>query len=253
VNLERKKIEKEYHDRRAIGKIDFLFYDTPFLKSLVLDLEKFSLALLGNIKGKRILYYGCGANWILAHKFSQECSSVILIDISQESIKIMNKKIDELNLKNMSAFVMDCENLAFKNDSFDLIFGRAILHHLDLEKSSKEISRILRQGGKAVFLEPLGTNPLINFYRKITPKRRTPSEKPLDFDDISRISKYFREVKHFELTLITNFGIFWNSVLKLPLNKFINYSTLKKIDNFVLDKVKFLRKYCWNVVLLLKK
>ena len=63
----------------------------------------------------------------------------------------------------MSAFIMDCENLGFKDNSFDLIFGRAILHHLNLEKSSKEISRVLCKNGKAVFIEHLGMNPLINF------------------------------------------------------------------------------------------
>ena len=226
-----------------------MFYDTPFLKDLILDIENFSLNLLGNIEGKKILYYGCGTNWILAYKFLQMGASVTLIDISEESIKLMNKKINQLNLKNMSAFIMDCENLGFKDNSFDLIFGRAILHHLNLEKSSKEISRVLCKNGKAIFIEPLGMNPLINLYRKLTPNRRTPFEKPLDFNDISKISQQFKKIKHFELTLITNIGIFWNTILKLPLNKIINYHNLKKIDKFLLKKFKFLRKYCWNDVI----
>ena len=43
--MERKKIEKEYHNQKAVGKIDFLFYDTAFLKNLISDIEKFSLNL----------------------------------------------------------------------------------------------------------------------------------------------------------------------------------------------------------------
>ena len=95
-------------------------------------------------------------------------------------------------------------------------------------------------------------NPLINLYRKLTPNRRTPFEKPLDFNDISKISQQFKKIKHFELTLITNIGIFWNTILKLPLNKIINYHNLKKIDRFLLKKFKFLRKYCWNVIIVLE-
>ena len=38
-----------------------------------------------------------------------------------------------------------------------------------------------------IFIEPLGTNPLINLYRKLTPRSRTVDEHPLipkDFDFI---------------------------------------------------------------------
>ena len=42
-----------------------------------------------------------------------------------------------------------------------------------------EISRILKPNGKLLFIEPLGTNPLINFYRKLTPKSRSKDEHPL--------------------------------------------------------------------------
>ena len=39
-----------------------------------------------------------------------------------------------------------------------------------------------------IFIEPLGTNPLINLYRKFTPTSRSDDEHPLTFEDI----KYFK-------------------------------------------------------------
>ncbi len=69
---------------------------------------------------------------------------------------------------------MDAEQLAFRDQSFDLVVGEAILHHLDLERCFAKISRILQPAGVAVFIEPLGHNPVLNWYRRQTPGLRTP-------------------------------------------------------------------------------
>ena len=84
---------------------------------------------------------------------------------------------------------MDCENLKFSDNEFDAVYGRAILHHLNLHKGLCEIWRVLIQKEIAVFSEPLGMKPLINFYRMMTPGRRTPYEKPLGKVDFNLLSK----------------------------------------------------------------
>jgi hypothetical protein len=48
----------------------------------------------------------------------------------------------------------------------------------DLSLACSEIARVLRPGGPAIFVEPLGHNPLINAYRKRTPALRTVDEHP---------------------------------------------------------------------------
>ena len=53
-----------------------------------------------------------------------------------------------------------------EKNRFDIIYGTGILHHLNLKACLDEIERILKPGGKFVFIEPLGTNPVINLYRK---------------------------------------------------------------------------------------
>ena len=69
--------------------------------------------------------------------------------------------------------VMNAEVLEFPDASFDLVFGVAILHHLDLDTACAEFLRVLRPSGTAVFLEPLGHNPFINLVRWATPAART--------------------------------------------------------------------------------
>jgi ubiquinone/menaquinone biosynthesis C-methylase UbiE len=48
--------------------------------------------------------------------------------------------------------VLEAENLSFSNDSFDLVCGSGILHHLDLNRSYKEIQRVLKKMVKQYFL-----------------------------------------------------------------------------------------------------
>src|ERR1051325_3406723 len=97
---------------------------------------------------------------------------------------------------------MNAENLAFADNSVDLICGMGILHHLDLGRSFIELSRVLKPGGKAIFLEPLGHNPAINLYRKATPAMRTPDEHPLLMKDFEMARQSFGgvDLTHFHLT-----------------------------------------------------
>ena len=45
--------------------------------------------------------------------------------------------------------------MPFPDDSIDVVFGIAILHHLDLDLVSREVRRVLKPGGRAIFQEPV--------------------------------------------------------------------------------------------------
>src|SRR5207244_12887674 len=46
----------------------------------------------------------------------------------------------------------DAESLPFVEESFDLVLGHAVLHHLpDLERAFVEFHRVLKPGGRVVF------------------------------------------------------------------------------------------------------
>jgi SAM-dependent methyltransferase len=91
--------------------------------------------------------------------------------------------------------------LCFADETFDLVFGHSILHHTDLTITRGQLHRVLRTGGRAVFVEPLGHNPLINLFRRLTPTRRTPSETPLRFEDVSFLAGSFSRSSHREFHL----------------------------------------------------
>jgi ubiquinone/menaquinone biosynthesis C-methylase UbiE len=192
---------------------------------------------------KKVLEYGCGPGscaFILA-----ECNSAVSgIDISETAIANANKVASKKNL-NATFKVMNAEELLFDDNSFDLICGSAILHHLQLDKAFPEIARTLKPGGKAVFLEPLGHNFFINLYRKRTPELRTKDEHPLVMNDFLLAQKYFGSIKtkYFHLcslaaVLFKNFSFFQ------ALTSFLDH-----IDSTLFSSIPFLKRYAWAVVI----
>jgi ubiquinone/menaquinone biosynthesis C-methylase UbiE len=133
---------------------------------------------------------------------------------------------------------IDCESLCFDNDSFDLVIGRAILHHLDLSRALPEIHRVLKKNGRGLFIEPLGMNPLINLYRKLTPQNHTPDEHPLKNADFQKLS-----------SLVLALARFFED--KSRLSKLIK--RLQDWDNTLLRYLPYLKWYCWTTVISFKK
>lgn len=144
--------------------------------------------------GADVLEYGC-AKGRRSVGLASRTKSIVGIDISDVAIGQARALAAENGLGNCDFQVMNAEALALPDASFDLVFGSGILHHLDLERAYGEISRVLRPGGTAVMSEPLGHNPLINWYRGRTPEARTPDEHPILKRDIALARRYFAEVK----------------------------------------------------------
>jgi SAM-dependent methyltransferase len=134
-------------------------------------------------------------------RLKEGCRFLTGIDISEAAIQTARANVGG---GNASFSVMNAMNMAFPDDSFDLVFGSGIIHHLDTEKSVSEIYRVLRPDGQAIFWEPLGLNPIINLYRLLTPQARTPDEHPLLPADFKSMRRVFTtvHVKFFGLTTL---------------------------------------------------
>jgi SAM-dependent methyltransferase len=197
-----------------------------------------------NAKDATILEYGCGQGG-LAFSLAKQAKSITGIDISDVAVKHDQEKATRLGIENVTFEVMNAEQLEFPDSSFDLIFGSAILHHLDLRKAYSQLTRTLKPGGKAVFFEPLGHNFFINAYRKATKQMRTVDEHPLHVGDVELSREYFSSVDmrfyHF------------HTLLAVPLRKTSIFEgavkALDGIDAAMFAALPFLRRYAWIVVM----
>jgi ubiquinone/menaquinone biosynthesis C-methylase UbiE len=175
--------EKEFHNKlqsKSSGRFENIFY-----KAIYNSNEDFFNFLKLNSINSEILDYGCGVGNSIKKVIDYNPKKITGIDISEVSIEKAKKITSSNSLINL--FVDNCEKTKFKNNSFDIVYGTGILHHLNIESCLKEIDRILKPKGKLLFIEPLGTNPLINLYRKLTPKSRSVDEHPLLDEDFNSL------------------------------------------------------------------
>jgi SAM-dependent methyltransferase len=91
--------------------------------------------------------------------FLDRDASITAIDISDVAVQ-ESAEVARSNGLVGTYLRMNAEATTFPDNSFDLICGSSILHHLTLDKACAEIRHILRADGCAVFIEPLGHNPL---------------------------------------------------------------------------------------------
>lgn len=207
----------------------------------------------GEVKGKVILEYGCGDGGQLLH-WSRQGAFSVGIELSQHSVARANQFIRQANGPGEAIAVpMNAEQLGFRDNNFDAILGKAILHHLDLKLALPEIRRVLKPGGVGAFLEPRGRNPLIDLYRKFTPSQRTPDEHPLVESDFQLLREYFEqvEVANFYLTALFSFvlrRVWKNETIFIFLNRMLSHLDQKLIKMFPV-----LERFCWITVIRIEK
>jgi SAM-dependent methyltransferase len=241
------KIERErkFHNERFSQRRDPRDHLNKWYGALRHGTERQNGLVLHYAAGKDVLEYGCadGALSLDCLALPRTCRSLTGIDISEVAIAKANARCNQSGLNNASFLVMDAEAMTLPNHSFDLVFGRGIVHHLDLNKCFSEIARVLRPNGVAIFAEPVGHNPLLNLYRTYTPDIRTDDEHPLRMSDFALARKYFAKVE-------TKFYGFFSvaSVLLDSSTAGVLYRLGKLCDDVIL-RVPFIGRYAWHCLI----
>ncbi len=140
----------------AINPGMFRRYHAP---AALWDWRQRSALLLGDIRGKDLLDFGCGMGEESVY-FARLGARVTAIDISEVGVATLKRRATFHGL-NIRAFQMRADPTSFPSASFDRIHGLGILHHVGVERGLAEVARLLRPGGVGVFLEPMGDRPAI--------------------------------------------------------------------------------------------
>ncbi len=138
-----------------------------------------------------VLEIGCGRgmnSFLLARKTGM---SVLGTDLCVPFIEEANRNF---RLPNLRFAVLDFNRAAqFEGETFDYVVGNGILHHLyhHLAEAVANMRRLLRPGGKIVFIEPNLYNPYVSaifrvpYLRKLA--RLEPAEMAFSKRYVSRL------------------------------------------------------------------
>lgn len=246
----RKESERVFHNLRFGSEQDVRGPLHKWYAALAKGSRSHIGQVLDAARDATVLEYGCadGSFSLMEQSIPKRCRHYYGIDISDLAILQATENASALSLRNCEFIAMDAENMSFPDGTFDLVFGRGILHHLDLERCYSEISRVLRSGGTALFLEPMGHNPLINGFRARTPNLRTPDEHPLLMNDLVLGHKYFSQVSMQFFGLATLLAVpFRSTVLSKPF-----MSVCEFVDDFLLA-IPGVQRAAWHVLIGLRK
>jgi len=234
--------EREFHDSRFSddqGRPADRFYAINKASDGFYKAELAKLAA-----GSEVLDYGCGEGAYAAIEAARLGHSVMAIDLSPVAIEHARRDAERAGVaQNIDFRVMNAEALDVAADAFDFVCGLGVIHHLDLDASLREVARVMRPSARALFIEPLGHNPVINLYRRRTPEQRTVDEHPLLMDDLSIVRAHFAQVDETYFHLL--------GLLALPMVGRRRFDqVLDRLD--ALDRVAFrtgLRRYAWMIAL----
>lgn len=225
------------------------------------------------LRGGSILEIGCGDGMdSVALALDYDCK-VTAIDISEARVELALENIKKYNHEDqISVRKGDANSLDFEDGQFDGVIGNSVMLFLDHDKSCKEISRVLKPGGRFVLTnESMPLSPFVKLSRKFGLGYRSKEleryvNERLTSGRIEELAgKYFTGVAytpHFGLLL----QIFWGS--RLLYDKIAGIfkpgasyhkpdvtcpSIFKRIDRYLLEKWNWYRDRAHVMVVCFEK
>jgi ubiquinone/menaquinone biosynthesis C-methylase UbiE len=110
-----------------------------------------SAADFAGTRGLKVLEIGCGLGTDGA-QFAEAGADYTGVDLTEAAVELARKRFEFFGLPGKFQ-TADAENLAFPDESFDLVYSHGVLHHTpETEKAIGEIHRVLRPHGRAVVM-----------------------------------------------------------------------------------------------------
>jgi ubiquinone/menaquinone biosynthesis C-methylase UbiE len=161
--------KKEHERRRLEGQVDSM---RRWLTTMPLSagghhnnlhyIQDFALLLAHAdcTPNSRVLELGCGSGWS-AEWMGRLGFKVTALDINEDMLELGRERMAACKRAfpetpiSVEFVTGDAEALAFDDESFDAVYCLNALHHIpDIPKALKEIHRVLKKGGRFLFMEP---------------------------------------------------------------------------------------------------
>jgi len=256
------RVEEEFHDQWA-DSVDYRVIDVQQVNEVCTAPEmRYISQRLMPIEGRTLLDVGCGLGEASVY-FAKKGAKVTATDLSEGMLRVASALANHNNTT-IETHKSSAESFDLGLRIYDYIYVGNLFHHVDIESTLNRLKKHMGSESKLISWDPLAYNPVINIYRFIATKTRTPDEHPITRDDLKLFKEHFNkvEVKFFWLTTLVIFVLmfvvqrrnpnqerFWKKVLDEGDDWKWLYSPLEKIDQVLLKLFPALGYLCWNVVI----
>jgi ubiquinone/menaquinone biosynthesis C-methylase UbiE len=167
--------------------------------------KEYRFALLGAVKGKRILDVGCG-DGVNAVLLAMLGAHVTGVDVSERAVEVARKRAWVSGVGARTRFTCSpIETFEGGDAHYDIIWCDSILHHLipSLDGVLGRLTRVAAPGARFVAYEPVNFSPRLRRFRRRLPipSDATPDERPLESTELQLIQRYIMDlcVRHYAL------------------------------------------------------
>ena len=209
------------------------------------EAREWAYSVLGDLNGRQILEIGPGLGQDTV-ALAERGADLTVIDISRPGLEVARQAVERADLLGRCRFEQrDAQATGFPDGHFDGIFARGVTMHVDLLPFLQEMSRVLRPGGRAVFIDPLKYHPIVNLYRLSVSSCKDSAPVYRNIREMKQGARYFSAFDHRVFYL--------NSVLALvfrgrPAIYERLTKPLQRIDRLTLAALPFLRPFAWTAV-----
>ncbi|MFC1800783.1 amino acid permease [Nanoarchaeota archaeon] len=148
-----------YYDKRVIVEVnDGLVYLALLTEriSLPMSVRKELIRLLGNVKGKKVMEYGCNVGtltMLLAEEVNKR-GRVYATDVSKYALEITKKRAHRRNHKHVEIMLHEQNEVHKKVPKIDAVVSAGVIGSIQkVEHVLREINRRLTKGSRIVFLD----------------------------------------------------------------------------------------------------
>jgi len=186
-----------------------------------------------SLQDKYVCDFGCGFG-VTSAWFALRGARVLAFDVAETNVTIARRtaKVNKVEDR-VTVEVMQAESAPLPSNTFDLVFGNGVLHHLDIEITARQILRILKPGGIAIFREPLGENQLLEHIRRSpwrgSQHRHSQDERSFRYEDVEVLRSVFPRLEFRETELLSLLGALLREFKSTPTISPRREKLLKKI------------------------
>lgn len=236
----------EHYDKVWTEHEDESWNSWPFFRQNPSAL-RYAFGRLGEVHGRAVLDLACGIGHS-TQTIAEQGAHVVALDLSSQGLRKTLARVEEAALASqVQAVRSSVEQLPFEDESFDAVFAQNFLMHVDAATVGREVWRVLKPGGVAVFIEPLAHHPLVKLYRTFFSSYKGTKPRWSTRNDLAELAAPFHQVKtrtFYLLSAIASVGF----IQKRPALLGPTYFVLHILDQLILKIAPGTERYAWVAV-----